>query len=136
LSRFFSTDRGVPAGAERWYDGGEDSLTDKRMGKGFVKGLAAGALLGAVASIIMGMEENARDEKMTAVKKAASDISKRVMSHAKSLGKVSKAAYHKIVDTSVAEYRGAKSLSDSDIAELKKELKAEWLRLQKIMKKK
>ncbi len=104
--------------------------------KGFVKGLAAGAVLGAVASLIMSMEKEERDEKMKAIKKAALEIKDNVAKHAKTLGKLSKQAYGKIVDTTVGEYRGMKLLSEEDLQDLKKELKGDWQRLQKILKKK
>ena len=102
--------------------------------KGLVTGLAAGALLGAVAALVMKMSDKERSAKMKAVEKAAKDISKKVVKHAKTLGQVSKSAYHQIVDTTVAEYGGAKSLSASDLSALKKELKADWQRLSKLLK--
>jgi hypothetical protein len=55
--------------------------------------------------------------------------------HAKQLGKLSRSAYDKIVDTTVAEYRGVKALSESELTELKDELKMHWTDVQKILKK-
>lgn len=101
---------------------------------GFVKGLAAGAVLGAVASVIASMNEKERDEKLHAIKVAAMDIKTRVDDHAKSLGKLSKAAYEKIVDATVAEYRGLATLSEGELKHLKKDLLAGWKQVEKIVK--
>jgi hypothetical protein len=106
------------------------------MGKvGFIKGLAAGAVLGAVASLLMGMEEKERDEKMSAIKKTAGEIKDRVADHAKKLGKLTKTAYDKIVETTVAEYRGVKALSETELSELKRDLKGSWSQIEKMIKK-
>jgi len=98
--------------------------------KSFVKGLAAGAVLGAVAAIYSSMTE--KDEKKAKVQKHAASIAKKVAAHAKQLGKMSKAAYGKIVDTTVAEYRGVKALSDDEMNDLRTELKDGWTELQSL----
>ena len=100
----------------------------------FIKGLAAGAVLGAAASLAMSMQKKERTEKGRALKKAANEVKDRVVTHAKKLGKLSKSAYDKIVDTTVAEYRGVKSLTDAELDELKKELKKSWSSVQKLVK--
>lgn len=92
--------------------------------KSFVKGLAAGAVLGAVAAMLHSMTD--KDKKMHDLEKAAMRIKDKVASHAKKLGKLSKAAYETIVDTTVAEYRGVKALTEDELMELKKELKSSW----------
>lgn len=102
--------------------------------KGLFTGLAAGAVIGAVTALVMKMNDKERDVKLKAAQKAAKDISTQVAKHGKSLSKLTKAAYHQIVDTTVGEYKGVKALSQSDLAELKKELKADWVRLEKILK--
>ena len=61
--------------------------------KSFVKGLAAGAVLGAVAAMLHSMTD--KDKKMHDLEKAAMRIKDKVASHAKKLGKLSKAAYEK-----------------------------------------
>ena len=48
------------------------------------------------------------------------------MAHAKSVGKLTKTAYGKIVDTTVAEFRGVKDLSEEELSELRSELKNSW----------
>ncbi|MFH2062933.1 MAG: hypothetical protein ABIJ46_02145 [bacterium] len=96
------------------------------MGKhsGLIKGLAVGTVLGAVAHLVMSIEH--KDEKKAAIAKAADRIRRRVMAHAKSVGKLTKSAYGKIVDTTVAEFRGVKDLSDDELNDLKTELKSGW----------
>lgn len=92
--------------------------------KAFVKGLAAGAVLGAVAAMLHSIKD--KDKAAKDLQKAATRIKDKVSGHAKHLGKLSKAAYDKIVDTTVAEYRGVKALTEDELDELKKELKAGW----------
>ncbi|MEY4744216.1 MAG: hypothetical protein RL272_161 [Candidatus Parcubacteria bacterium] len=92
--------------------------------KGFVKGLAAGAVLGAVAAMMHTVQD--KDKKAKEIEKAAMRIKDKVAAHAKKLGKLTKAAYGKIVETTVAEYRGVKALSEDELSELRKELKAGW----------
>ncbi|OGL73941.1 hypothetical protein A3C96_02710 [Candidatus Uhrbacteria bacterium RIFCSPHIGHO2_02_FULL_60_10] len=104
--------------------------------KGFIKGLAVGAVLGAVAAVISKMDSRERDKKAVAVKKTAAHIANRVATHAKTLGRLTKSAYHQIVDATVAEYRGTKALSEDELSSLKKELKEDWGKLEKILKKK
>jgi len=102
--------------------------------KRLVKGLAAGAVLAAVASLAMSMKEEKNRKTVKEMSKAAHKMKDRVLAHAKKLGKLTKSAYAKIVDTTVAEYRGVKSLSESDLAELKEELMVSWSDVQKILK--
>jgi hypothetical protein len=92
--------------------------------KGFVKGLAAGAVLGAVASVLLSMEH--KDEKKAALTKVAKRVKTRVAQHTKNIGKLTKGAYNKIVDTTVAEFRGVKDLSEGELVELRDELRASW----------
>ena len=101
--------------------------------KTIVKALAAGAVLGAIASLIMSMRHT---EEGKDIGKTAEKIRKRVALHAKKIGKLSKSAYDAIVETTLAEYRGVKAMSDSELQELKIELKEQWTHLSKILKKK
>jgi hypothetical protein len=94
--------------------------------KRIVKGLAAGAVLAAVASLVVSMKDEKNKKAVKEMAKVAHGIKERVARHAKKLGKLSKTAYNKIVDTTVAEYRGVKALSESDLSEMKKELKESW----------
>jgi len=101
--------------------------------KSFVKGLAAGAVLGAVAAMLHSIKD--KDKAAQDLKKSASRISDKVANHAKRLGKLSKAAYDKVVDTTVAEYRGVKALTEDELDELKKELKAGWSDVKEMVEK-
>lgn len=96
--------------------------------KSFVKGLAAGAVLAAAAQLYMEMKDSksSKSKDLKKLKKAAEDISVRVAKRAKKMGKLTKSAYGKIVDTTVAEYRGMKMLSEDELKELKSELKEGW----------
>jgi gas vesicle protein len=100
--------------------------------KSFIKGLAAGAVLGAVAAIVTSLEN--KDEKIIELQKAASRIKDKVAKHARTMGKLSKSAYHEIVDKTVEEYRGLKHLSDKELNELKAELKDSWSDVEKVVK--
>lgn len=102
--------------------------------KSFVKGLAAGAVLAAVGALVMSMKDGG-DKKTKEMKKTAKDIMDRTVTHAKKLGKLTKSSFDKVVDTTVAEYRGVKALTEDELDELKKELKSHWKDVQKIMKK-
>ncbi|MDD5251991.1 MAG: hypothetical protein PHT12_05145 [Patescibacteria group bacterium] len=102
--------------------------------KKMVKGLAMGAVLAGVAAALIAMKDERNKKKMAEVIKAAGDIKDRVAAHGKKVGKLSKSSYHKIVDTTMGEYRGLKQLSDSELNEVKAELKAGWDDLQKVMK--
>jgi gas vesicle protein len=98
--------------------------------KMLVKGLAAGAVLGAVAALIHAMED--KDKK--AMAKKAMDIKDKVVKHAKTLGALSKDAYGKIVDTTVNEYRGMKALSEDELKEMARDLKGSWKDVAAMMK--
>ena len=102
--------------------------------KSFVKGLAAGAVLGAVAAIMHTMQD--KDKKGQELQKTAMKIKDKVAAHAKKLGKLTKTAYGKIVETTVAEYRGVKALSEDELSELRSDLKAGWTDVQKMLNKK
>lgn len=92
--------------------------------KALVKMLAAGAVLGAVAAVVSSMKD--RGVKGADLRKAAVKIKDKVAHHAKKVGKLTKAAYGKIVETTIAEYRGVKALSEEELDELRDELKDGW----------
>jgi len=94
--------------------------------KRIVKGLAAGAVLAAVASLVVSMKDEKNKKAAKELAGVAHGIKERVVRHAKKLGKLSKTAYNTIVDTTVAEYRDVKALSETDLTDLKKELKDSW----------
>ena len=102
--------------------------------KKFIKGLATGAVLAAVATLVVGMRDEKNRHLAKELGRAGHDIKERMAKHAKKFGKLTKAAYGKIVDTTVAEYRGVKALSESDLDDLKGELKAGWTDIQSILK--
>lgn len=101
--------------------------------KAFVKGLAAGAVLGAVAAMLSTIKD--KDKAAKDIEKAAMRIKDKVAGHAKRLGKLSKSAYEKIVETTVAEYRGMKALSEDELSELKAELKDGWADVKQMVEK-
>lgn len=102
------------------------------MAKGFIKGLAAGAVLGAVAAIVGTMKD--KNQKAAELQKAAKQISAKIARHAKKLGSLTKSAYDNIVESTVEEYKGLKTLSKSEVADLTKELKSGWKEVQKMIK--
>jgi hypothetical protein len=101
-----------------------------------VRTLAMGAVLAAVATLLIKMKDEKTKLKVKKLAKAADSIKNKVVVHAKKMGKLSKAAYGKIVDTTVAEYRGVKALSEADLKELKRDLKSGWSDMKVIMKEK
>lgn len=102
--------------------------------KGFVKGLAAGAVLAAVGALVISMKDGNNKAAAKRLGKVAHVIKDKVVAHAKKMGKLSKSAYDRIVDTTVAEYRGVQALSESELKEMRSELKAEWAAIQGIIK--
>ncbi|MEY4723028.1 MAG: hypothetical protein RLZZ324_541 [Candidatus Parcubacteria bacterium] len=103
--------------------------------KTIVKGLAAGAVLGAVAMLLSSMKKDGRlDTKQLG--KTADRIKGKVAKHAMTIGKLTKSAYDSIVETTVAEYRGVKALSDGELSDLKDELKSGWMDVKKMVMKK
>jgi hypothetical protein len=101
--------------------------------KMLVKGLALGAVLGAVAAMIHEMKD--RDISSKEVTGAAERIKNKVSKHAMKLGKLTKEAYGSIVDTTVGEYRGVKALTEDELKDLSKELKGSWKEVQAMMMK-
>ena len=97
-----------------------------------VKGLALGAVLGAVAALIHEMKD--RNISTKEVTNAAQRIKNKVSDHAKKLGELTKEAYGSIVDTTIAEYRGVKALTEDELKELGKELKGSWKEVQAMLK--
>jgi len=95
--------------------------------KKMAKGLAAGALLGAVAAMIVSAAK--KDPGAKASTMAAKSVAKKVGAHAKKIGKITKGAYDAIVETTMAEARGAKQLSKGELDELRKELTKSWKEL-------
>jgi gas vesicle protein len=112
------------------------SLTDRIMGskKSFIKGLAAGAVLGAVAVMLHAMQD--KDDKAGEMADVAMRIKDKVAQHAKTLGALTKEAYGSIVDTTVAEYRGVKALGEDELKDVSKELKGSWKDVQAVMRSK
>lgn len=102
--------------------------------KSFVKGLAAGAVLGAVAAMATTVED--KDEKLASLQKAAQRIKAKVAKDAQQVGKLSKTAYHRIVDATVEEYRSLKHLTDDELVELKRDLKDSWVEVERMVKNK
>ena len=81
-------------------------------------------------------EKSEKRQEFRKVKKIAGAIADRVARKAKHLGKLTKSAYGKIVETTVAEYKGVKMLSEDELRELKDELKGSWSDLHNMMMKK
>ena len=102
--------------------------------KSLFKGLAAGAVLGAVGAMLV-KSNKTTDKKAKELYKAGEEIAGRIADKAVKLGAVSKSAYSKVVDALIAEYKGAKHLTDKELAELKDELKDSWEDVQAILKK-
>lgn len=97
----------------------------------FIKGLAAGAVLGAIAAMFMHTDDKKKSTRE--LQRMAMEIRDRVIDHAKHVGEVTKDAYEHIVDTSMAEYRGAKLLSAQELDELRDELMVNWKKMKKIL---
>lgn len=98
--------------------------------KFLLKTLVAGAVIGGVAAMLKKMKENGQ---MDELETTADRIKNKVVKQAKKLGKLTKSAYENIVDTTVAEYRGVKALSENDLEDLGDELKASWEDIQEVL---
>ncbi len=101
------------------------------MGKGFIKLLAAGALVGAAAHMINKCEN--KDKKKAALTKAANKVGQLAKKHAKDVGKMTKSNFNKIIDSVVAEFKDTKDVSKGELNELKKELKNSWDEVKDVM---
>jgi len=101
--------------------------------KSFLKGLAAGAVLAGVAAAVVGTTDKNRKKK--ALAKAAADIKDKIAKRASRIGKLTKAAYWSIVDATLQEYRGMKTLSETELKEFAEELKESWNDVRAILKK-
>lgn len=97
----------------------------------FIKGLAAGAVLGAIAAMFMHTEDNKKSTRE--LQRMAMEIRDRVIDHAKHVGEVTKAAYEHIVDTAMEESRDAKVLSKKELGELRDELMANWKKMKMML---
>lgn len=98
--------------------------------KGFLKGVVAGSVLGAI--VVAASRMKASEKK--ALTKTLADVQRKIASHSKRIGSLTRSAYEKIVDTAVAEYRGVKALSEKDLDDLRAELKASWKDVKKMVK--
>jgi gas vesicle protein len=101
--------------------------------KSLAKGIAAGAVIGAVTMLLRHMKnDGSLDTKK--VNKTAKAIRDRVAKHAKTIGGLTKEAYDNIVTTTVAEYRGVKALSEGELGDLKSDLLAGWKDIKALVK--
>jgi len=99
--------------------------------KMLVKGLALGAVLAAVAALIQEMKD--RDISTKELTGAADRIKNKVSKHARKLGTLTKEAYGSIVDTTIAEYRGVKALTEDELKELSRDLKGNWSEVKEML---
>jgi gas vesicle protein len=112
----------------------EQAPRKKGSAKSFVKGLAAGAVLGAVAALVHNMDN--KHEKAEVMQKAAERIKNKVAKRAKEMGKLTKSAYNNIVDATIVEFKELKDVSSEEMDELQGELKASWSEVEGVLKKK
>lgn len=94
------------------------------MGKGFLKGAAIGAILGAAAAFLMAPKSG--KEMREQIKKMVSDLSKKIHEEAEKAGSLTKESYDRIVDTLVEEYKKGKDMAEDVMNEVKEELKSKW----------
>jgi gas vesicle protein len=99
-----------------------------------LKGIALGAVLAGVAALAIKMKEEKNQKKVKQLTDQAEKVSKKVVKHALSLGKLTKSAYKQIVDTTLAEYRGVKDVSETELKELKAELLDSWSDIEQMLK--
>jgi hypothetical protein len=98
------------------------------MKKSQKKALAVGAGVAAVAAAAAGAYmltgKNAKNRKKVA--KWAGDMKDDVVKQLDKAGKVSKATYNKIIDTTAKNYKGLKNVSAEELAMVAGELKDSW----------
>src|SRR5690606_40569682 len=88
--------------------------------KGIVTVIAAGAVFAAIAAAVKSMHDSGRTAE---VERTATRIKDKVAKSLANIGELTKGAYDKIVDTSVAEFKGVQAMSKSDLRDLQRELK-------------
>ncbi len=102
--------------------------------KGFLKGAALGVLLASAAALLCAPQSGKRTRKDA--QKLANSLLKRMLKQARSLNSLSKDAYEKMVETSLAEYAKGKKITSEYLNEMKAILKGHWGEVQKELKKK
>lgn len=90
--------------------------------------IAVGASLAAVAAAAAGVYfftgKNAKNRKK--VSKWANDMQNDIVKELNKAGKHTKASYQQIVDKVAKNYKGLKSVSTAELAEIAQELKGHW----------
>lgn len=87
-------------------------------------GAGIAAIGAAAAGVYMMTGKNAKNRKKAV--KWMSDMQKDVVKQLNDAGKVTKATYHKVVDTAAANYKGLKNVSAGELASAAAELKSSW----------
>jgi hypothetical protein len=103
------------------------------MGKGLLKLLAGGALVGAAVHLY---KKNDGDKKAAAAAKVVDRVGKKVSAHAKKVGMMTKSSFKTIVNEVTADLKEAKEMSKKELSELKAELVKSWDEVEAEMKKK
>ena len=98
--------------------------------------IAVGASLAAVAAAAAGVYfftgKNAKNRKK--VSKWANDMQNDIVKELNKAGKHTKASYQEIVDKVAKNYKGLKSVSTAELAEIAQELKGHWDTISEVSK--
>ncbi len=87
-------------------------------------GVGVATLAAAAAGVYFMTGKHSKNRKKVAT--WATSVKKEVVKDLEKVGKVSKSAYDKSVDTVIKGYEGAKNIDQADLMELAGELKAGW----------
>lgn len=102
--------------------------------KGFLKGAALGALIASAAALLCAPQSGKKTRKDA--QKLATSLLKRMLKSARSLNVVSRDAYDKMIESSLAEYAKGKKITNEYLKEMKSILASHWGEVQKELKKK
>lgn len=101
--------------------------------KGFLKGAALGALIASAAALLCAPQSGKKTRKDA--QKFANVVLKKMLGQARSLSSLSKDAYEKMLDSSLADYAKGKKITSSYLKEMKAILISHWNEVQKVIKK-
>lgn len=101
--------------------------------KGFLKGAALGALIASAAALLCAPQSGKKTRKDA--EKFANAVLKKMLRQARSLSSLSKDAYEKMIDSSLADYSKGKKITSSYLNEMKDILSGHWNEVRKVLKK-
>lgn len=103
-----------------------------KFAKGAALGIALGAVVAGAAALLFAPKSG--KELRADIKKASTDVTKKVLSEVEKAKDMSEKKYHQIVDKVVDEYTKNKKVAIQAVTMLKKDLKGKWKEVEKEVK--